>query len=202
VASSNKSVARKRETCSQPPCFGLREAGGPLSVESADGNRACDAHFGRADRGDATPPERTCSCLRKTRLRCRSPPAKATAIASSSRTYLGSSSRLEHHSSGTDAISLIGICAQPVSEPPQLGCCNATPLVPHSVQRPCRRNMSCQPSGPRRMMNGAIATAHVRAPPALHPAPVDVQFLRRAQPLRRLVAPVADADVVVSGHRQ
>ncbi len=51
--------------------------------------------------------------------------------------------------------------AQPVSEPPQLGCCSATPRLPQAVQRAVSRSMSCQPSGPHRMMYGPIATARM-----------------------------------------
>src|SRR5215472_4549385 len=53
--------------------------------------------------------------------------------------------------------------AQPVSDPPQLECCRATLFAPHSAQRPFRRNMSSQSSGPQRITHGAIATARMWA---------------------------------------
>jgi hypothetical protein len=57
----------------------------------------------------------------------------------------------------TGAIWLIGIGAQSVSLPPHDGCCNPTPRLPHAVQRPCRRSMSGQPSGPHRMRLSATS---------------------------------------------
>ncbi len=73
--------------------------------------------------------------------------------------YSPAKSRAGHSRRGTGAIWSIGIGAQPLSAPSHEGCCNVTPLRPHSTQRAFCRNMFCQPPGPHRMMNGAIATA-------------------------------------------
>jgi len=67
--------------------------------------------------------------------------------------------RSDQSSGGTGAIWLIGIGAQPVSEPPHDECCNATPRLPHAVQQAVCRSMSRQPSGPQRITWGAMATA-------------------------------------------
>ena len=55
----------------------------------------------------------------------------------------------------------MGIGAQPVSVPPDDGCCSATPRLPHAVQRAVSRSISSQPSGPHRITYGAIATDRI-----------------------------------------
>ena len=85
---------------------------------------------------------------------------------------------------GTGAIWLIGIGAQPLSEPHQLGCCSATPRLPHFVQRAACLGMSRQPSS----LRGGSSSRSRSRPRKFRPAYLIA--MRRECNLLVLAAPV------------
>jgi hypothetical protein len=82
---------------------------------------------------------------------------------------------------------------QGLGQLPEKGATVGRCVVPQSVQRPCWRSMSCHPSGPQRMMYGAMATAAMWQRVHLS-STTDVKLARDARTKRRLAAPATHAD--------